>query len=134
MSPWRELDHTADWALQIWAPSLEQLFTDAARGMFQLVGTEAGEGPARRLTVRVEAPDYEALLVAWLQELLYQAEAGRMAFDDYQIKSLTPTTLVAEAAGRPGAHQGSRIKAVTYHDLAIVCDEAGCTASIVFDV
>jgi protein archease len=134
MSPWRELDHTADWALQISAPSLEQLFTDAARGMFQLAGTEAGEGPARRLAVRLEAPDHEALLVAWLQELLYQAEAGRLAFDDYWIKVLTPTTLLAEVSGRSAAQPGSRIKAVTYHDLAIVCNETGCTASLVFDV
>jgi RNA-splicing ligase RtcB len=38
MSPYRELEHTADWALQVWSPTLEGLFTEAAKGMYTLSG------------------------------------------------------------------------------------------------
>jgi SHS2 domain-containing protein len=102
--------------------------------MFELAGVGTGEGPSRQLTLRLQAPDHEALLVAWLQELLYEAEAGKLAFDEYEIKALTANQLVAEVTGRPNARPDSRIKAVTYHDLSIECNEAGCTASLVFDV
>ncbi len=36
MSLYREIDHTADWDLEVRAPTGEALLTEAARGMYQL--------------------------------------------------------------------------------------------------
>ncbi len=35
----REIEHTADWELHIWAPNLVALFEEAAGGMYKLSGT-----------------------------------------------------------------------------------------------
>jgi SHS2 domain-containing protein len=134
MSPFREIDHTADWALEVWAPTLEQLFVDAARGMYQLAGAvpDASQRQQRRLTLT--AGDTESLLVSWLQELLYVTESEGLAFDEFHVASLSPQRLEAEAAGGPATALEKVIKAVTYHNLAIRASEAGYSVTIVFDV
>jgi len=38
-SGFREREHTADWELQVWAPSFSGLLEQAARGMYALSGT-----------------------------------------------------------------------------------------------
>ncbi|MGH2521381.1 MAG: archease [Anaerolineales bacterium] len=133
MSPYREVDHTADWALEVWAPTLEVLFVDAAHGMYALAGTAPGPN---RLTRRVEVSgdDYESLLVAWLQELLYATESEGLVFSDFHIDTLTPTHLRVEASGGPGERLEKVIKAVTYHNLRIQQTANGYTATLVFDV
>ena len=133
MSPYREVDHTADWALEVWAPTLEALFVDAAHGMYALAGTAPG---AATLTRRIElnGDDYESLLVAWLGELLYLTESEGVVFNNFRMELLTPTHLQAEASGGPGRHPEKVIKAVTYHNLRVRRTEAGYATTIVFDV
>ena len=133
--PYREVDHTADWALEVWAPTREELFADAARGMYALAGAnEIGAASSARRRVEVEADDYESLLVLWLQELLYVTEAEGLIFNDFHIETLTPTHLIAEASGAPAGRPEKVIKAVTYHNLNLRHTAAGYTITIVFDV
>jgi SHS2 domain-containing protein len=136
VSPYREVEHTADWALEVWAPTLEGLYLDAARGMFHLAGfepaAETEPGPPQPLAL--EAGDREALLVAWLQELLYLSEAEDTVYADLKITALTPTRMEAVARGWPAAPGGKTIKAVTYHNLHIREGPGQYTVTIVFDV
>jgi len=136
MSPYREVDHTADWALHVWAATLEALFVDAARGMQALAGVSAETGGGANATRRVvlEAADAESLLVAWLQELLYLGEAEGRVFDPIAIETLTPTRLQARVRGRETGSTIRDIKAVTFHNLAIRPIEGGYEATLVFDV
>jgi SHS2 domain-containing protein len=82
----------------------------------------------------LEAGDHEALLVAWLQELLYLSEAEDRVYDDLTIMALTPARLEAVARGRPAAPGSKTIKAVTYHNLRIQAGAGQYTVTIVFDV
>lgn len=139
MSPFLEVDHTADWALRVWAATLPELFVDAARGMYALAGVSAEARPRERgeLQVRrvgVEGGDYESLLVSWLQELLYHTESEGLAFFEFRIEALEPGRLAAAAWGAPGDRLEKVIKAVTYHDLNIRETPEGLEATIVFDV
>lgn len=134
MSPFREIDHTADWALEVWAPTLPELFAEAARGMQALAGAVPGRSPRTRRAVRLTAGDAESLLVAWLQELLYLTESEGLAFDEFTIQGLSGERLEADVAGAPAQRLDKVIKAVTYHNLAIRADEAGLRVTIVFDV
>jgi SHS2 domain-containing protein len=135
MSPYQEVEHTADWALRVWAPTLEGLFADAARGMYALLGAppEAPGGGDWR-AVAVAGEDAEALLVAWLQELLYATEADGVAFDDFQVEALEPTALRGRAHAVPAGRPEKVIKAATYHNLAIRRVDGGYETTIVFDV
>jgi SHS2 domain-containing protein len=133
MSPFREIDHTADWALEVWAPTLEALFVEAARGMYALAGAVPGAACETR-PIALTAGDAEALLVTWLQELLYFTESEGLVFDEFRLGHLSPQRLEAEVAGAPAVHLDKVIKAVTYHNLAIRESEAGLRVTLVFDV
>jgi SHS2 domain-containing protein len=134
MSPFREIDHTADWALEVWAPTLEALFVEAARGMQALAGAEPGDGPRVQRQISLRAGDAESLLVSWLQELLYLTEDEGLALDEFRFASLTAALLEAQVTGAPARHLEMVIKAVTYHNLAIRAGEFGYSVTIVFDV
>ena len=134
MSPYREVDHTADWALHVWAPTMEALFVDAAKGMYALAGVAAATRPTARRHIELSADDYESLLVAWLQELLFFTESEGQVFDDFRIISLSATRLSAEAAGGRPERLDKVIKAVTFHNLSIRPTAVGYETTLVFDV
>lgn len=134
MSPYREVDHTADWALHVWAPTLEELFVEAARGMYALASAQARPGAAVRRRVELAAEDHESLLVAWLQELLYVTESEELVFTAFHVERLDATQLRAEIEGGPTARLDKAIKAVTYHNLKISQTAEGYETTIVFDV
>src|SRR5438034_408776 len=67
---YEEIEHTADVALRVRAPSLEKLFCYAARGMFALMTDASGVATASEIALDVTASDRETLLVNWLSELL----------------------------------------------------------------
>lgn len=134
--PWQEIEHTADWALRVWAPTLPELFAEAARGMYALAGASAPPPAAAPIThtFTFTTVDTEALLVSWLQELLYFTEAEQLVFYAFTLSALTPTTLTASATGYVSPRLAKVIKAVTYHNLQVQATPAGFETTLVFDV
>jgi SHS2 domain-containing protein len=132
---WEEVEHTADWALQVWGNDLRSLFEHAARGMAWLIGGHPRPGEAsERHTVVLDAPDRETLLVDWLNELVYLVEEHSLVITQVEITDFSDRSLVAIVEGSPGEDFVKHIKAVTYHDLAIRCTASRCGVTIVFDV
>jgi SHS2 domain-containing protein len=129
----RELEHTADWALEAWASNEAGLLEQAARGMFALSGARLADRP--RLTYRIElqAADLEGLLVAFLREILWLCESERLGFDTYAL-SLHGLALNAQLHGAPLLALDKEIKAVTYHNLQVERTPGGLSARLVFDV
>jgi len=132
-SGYLEISHTADWALKVWAPDLPGLFEQAAHGMYALLQIKLQPGGRYECPVDLEAEDAEGLLVSFLSELLYLTEQEGLGFDAF--------TLVIEGShlsgcmnGAPVESQRKEIKAVTYHNLAILKTEQGVETTIVFDV
>jgi SHS2 domain-containing protein len=134
--PYEELPHTADRALRIFGRDLSELLVNAARGMYSLMAPAraAPAAPETARSIAIEALDAEALLVAWLSELLFFAESERLVFERFEFGALAPERLSARAAGRPAAGFEVLVKAVTYHALAIRAVPGGLTATVVFDV
>lgn len=129
-----EISHTADWSVRVWAKDLPSLFTEAARAMNSLSGTEIGTGPRVRRAFAVEGPDAESLLVAFLSELLYYQEQDHgLAFDVFDLR-VASQWLKVEMEGAPLASSEKAIKAVTYHNLKIEQTNEGLETTIVFDV
>ncbi|MBM3143523.1 MAG: archease [Chloroflexi bacterium] len=129
----RELEHTADWELYVWAPDLPALLEQAARGMYQLSHTRLADAP--RLVREFELPftDRESLLVDFLSELLFYGEEENLAFDEYQL-DLDESSLRVRIVGAPIEDPAKEIKAVTYHRLAVRETGRGLEVQIVFDV
>ncbi len=133
MGKWYEIEHTADLALHLQGADWVDLFTVAAQGMIGLIFDPAGVAVERTLEVELESVDLEALLVDWLNELLYLGEREGLAFVSFDFSVLEPQRLRAMVGG--GAHPPYQhyIKAATFHDLKILSTPAGYETEIVFD-
>ena len=130
---YREIEHTADWELEVWGADLSSLLEQAALGMYALLGLRLAEGPRERRSFEHEAPDAESLLVEFLNELVFLAESEGLGFDSFELK-IHGNRLEAALEGTPIAAQRKEIKAVTYSRLEIRESEGGLTTRVVFDV
>jgi SHS2 domain-containing protein len=130
-----EVEHTADWALRVRGRDYGELLVNAARGMSRLLVSDPATIPTdveRRFTL--DAFDGESLLVEWLSELVYWAEAEMLVFREFELGQVTPDHLEVVVRGGPVPGLQKHIKAVTYHNLEIVETEDGLEATVVFDV
>lgn len=133
ISGYRELEHTADWELEIWAPDLVGLFEEAARGMYALSGARLDIRNPESRTIVISAMDPEVLLVMFLEELLYFGEMENLGFDNFELR-LEDGELSANLEGGLLVSLEKEIKAVTYHNLHIRETGRGIKVNIVFDV
>ncbi len=131
--PFEEVEHTADWAFRARGRDLRELFVNAARGMFHLQGGTPGPETATR-EVEVEGFDREALLINWLNELLYLQEQHGETYHRFGIVELSDRRLRACVHGGPQGKVNKLIKAATFHDLAIQQTAGGWEVTIVVDV
>ena len=131
-----EVEHTADWSIRARGATLPELFVNAATGMYSLMADLSNITPTVERAVEVNGVDAEALLVNWLNELVYHTEVDGEVFSEFRIESLEPTHLVAMAFGAQGRgiRLEKQIKAVTFHDLRIVSTSDGHEVTLVFDV
>jgi SHS2 domain-containing protein len=130
---YQEIEHTADWALAVWAKDLPSLLEQAARGMYALSGARLLSEPRQQRVFELAAGDPEKLLVSFLAELLYYGEQEKLGFDCFQL-SISADRLHARVEGAPLAAVDKEIKAVTYHNLRIIPTKRGLEAQSVFDV
>lgn len=135
VTPYREVEHTADLGLLVWGDSLQELFSSAALGMFALmrcpIGADRAGSPHE---VSLAADDLETLLVDWLGELLYLHECSGEVFSNVEALELEGTRLRAVVVGRPSGAPERGIKAVTYSGLQIRETEHGYRATLTLDV
>ena len=129
-----EIEHTADLALMVYGRDVKELFANAAQGMFALMAEPSLEGPACQREISLEAPDYESLLVDWLNELIYLHEVEGETYYQFAIETLSPAKLKAHVTGGSTKSKTKAIKAATFHELAIKETANGLVATIVFDV
>jgi SHS2 domain-containing protein len=123
MRTFETFEHTADIGLIARGETLAEVFEHAADGMVDLIVNPEGLREDTRKRVAVSAGDREALLVAWLNELLYLLDAEHFLPRRSRITELDDTHLAADLVGDsidPGRHVVRRmIKAATYHGLSL---------------
>jgi len=136
--PYYQLVHTADAAWRIRGDSLPELFDNAAAA---LTATLTDRRYVRAREVRevvMEAPDREALLVDWLNHLLYLFDTEGFLVRQVQIFALTDQVLQARVRGEifdPDRHvQKTAVKAATYHHLEIIRKNGGWQATVILDL
>lgn len=130
---YEEIEHTADWAFRVTAPTLPELFTTAAAAIFALEGAIDAQSTLTR-EVQVEGMDRESLLVNWLNELLFLQETRRETYQKFELEQFSDTSLQATIHGAPASPTIKFIKAVTFHNLEIVQTDTGWETTIVVDV
>lgn len=142
---WRTIEHTADLAVEIEAPTLERLFETGARALAGvLLGMEGGSGPGEASgepgqwrELDLQGPDREALFVDWLRELLFAQMSDGLVLTAAEVTALEANRLAARAAFAEPARERPverELKGVTYHDLVVERRGDGWFARVVFDL
>jgi SHS2 domain-containing protein len=133
------VDHTSEVQLEVGAESLAGLAAEAGRALGLLMLREeppVPRGPSRLL--EVTSADREALLVDWLNEILFVAETEGWVAVEFDVLEASPTRLSAQARGVPVDEPPSLVKAATFHGLRVVERagglQAGLQAEVIFDV
>lgn len=123
MANFEYIDHTADIGIIAHGNSVEEVFVNAAYGMFSLIADLEKVAEVISHQVVAEATDQEELLVAWLNELLYLFDAEGLIFSRFEIVDLRQQYLRAMAYGEkvdPARHNlKTHVKAATYHQLKL---------------
>jgi len=142
------IDHLSDIGIEVKADNPEELFENAALGMFSIMYDLKGVGAKEKVGVSVKGKkgtDIEELLVSWLEKLLYVFETKKMLFCKFDIinieiaKSIKSVNafIYGEKVNLTRHKFFTAVKAPTYHMLKVEKnDKAGgiWTARIIFDV
>jgi SHS2 domain-containing protein len=135
---YRQLAHTADLGLRIWGATREELFENAGAALMAILTDRRRLRRVKTAEILLEAPDLEALLVAWLNHLLYLYDVDAFLGRDFKVLELTPQRLAARARGEtydPERHlAGTAVKAATYHHLELVKRSGGWQATVILDL
>jgi SHS2 domain-containing protein len=141
---YRWLEHTSELELQIDAASEEAVFELALAAFGELVG-ENGEDQTARVDggrargaliereVTLAAGDRAALLVTFLEELVYLLETDDLVPERAEHLTLEGERLTATVRGRRGSPR-HLVKGVTYNDLAFTPVGDRFAATVVLDV
>lgn len=131
----REVEHTADLALELWGPDEAGMLEAGARAVVGLLTDGAPVSAVDTREVELEAIDAEDRLVRWLNEVLYWASVERFLVARCELR-VTAHGLVGRAFGRENSAEllKTEIKAATYHDLHVVDEAKRVAARVVLDV
>jgi SHS2 domain-containing protein len=135
---YRQMAHTADVAYRIRGDSLAEIYINAAEALMATITDRRRLRQRESKDIEVEAPDREALLVTWLNHLLYLYDVDGFLGRDFEILELTDEGLTARARGEafdPERHVGkTAVKAATYHHLEIAPRNHGWQATVILDL
>jgi SHS2 domain-containing protein len=128
-----EVDHTADIALRVWGEDFQTLLTQAAEGLYALMGIVTLTGSSLDNTITLPQGNRETILVDFLTELLYLSEEGGLVLEDFTFDE-DQDKISVRSTGRKILSQERAIKAVTFHNLNVEETATGVITTITFDV
>jgi protein archease len=138
MENFRILEHTADIGFEAFGKSREEVFVNAGRALQSLMVDLHSIVPCEKIEIQVTGADAASLLVNWLSEILYRIDAEGRLFHDFSIDSLSDRSLSAASRGEPFDRARHRmnlqVKAITYHQLALVETPDGWRAQVYVDI
>ena len=138
MGNYEIVEHTADVGVVATGQTLGEALSFVAMGMFSIIVDPGGVEATRRVRVSLSSTDAHALVVDWLNELLYRFEADGFVPKECRVEvDDRGTALQADCWGDdydPERHRlGTEVKAATYHRLDI-CHNDQWQVRVVLDV
>lgn len=134
MQRYQPLEHPSDIGILAFGRSKEEIFQNAAWGMFSLMADLGRVANKEKYSIKVSGDDLDSLLINWLNELIFYQDSKKILLKEFRIKKMGATELEAEVSGEkinPNKHLIYRpVKAATYNQLQITKNQA----RIIFDV
>ena len=84
--------------------------------------------------LEVSSVDREALLVDWLNEILFLAETALWVAVEMDVLDVSAVYIKASARGVPVDDPPALVKAATFHGLAVAERDGEWQAEVIFDV
>ena len=140
MGPYQIMEHTGEIGVLAQGGTLAEAFSEVAVGMFSFVVALDSVEEREARQVEVQAADVEALLVDWLNELLYYLDTEGFIFTRFAIEEMNDTHLKARCYGETLDPERHRFnigpKAATYHMLEVRKDSEASEwrARVVIDI
>jgi SHS2 domain-containing protein len=134
--PYRELDHTADVAIELDGATEEEVYARAALALGQIL---AGGGPMTQQVERTLEPaghDRVSQLVGLLRDVLAQFYDERLILCAIDVRLGPPFAATGWfTRWDPALHgEGADVKAVTYGGARFDPEGAGWRARLIFDI
>lgn len=129
------LEHTGEVRLQLQAGSLAELLAEAGRALAELLlrGASGNQvGPAEEIEVR--SADRAALLVDWLNELIYRAESGVAVPTEFDMREVGDSVIRARIRSAPVEQSPALVKAATLHGARVEPVAGGWEGDVILDV
>ncbi len=130
--------------LRVRAPSFGELVAEAGRAISQLMlagpagpaGPAGGAGDATGEWRRFEihATDRAAVLVNWLNEIIFHAETEHWIPTEFTVESASDSALEISARGVTVEEAPTLLKAATFHGLEITETDGTLLVEIILDI
>ena len=131
--PYELIDHTGDAGIEVRAPTLEGIYAESARALFEILVDAPDPRPGAPEDFPVPRESPEDGLREFLAELLYRFSAERKIYVSFRAGDGS-VTAGAEAFD-PARHAlRTEIKAVTWHGLRVKRGTDGWEARVIFDM
>ena len=136
------LEHPADVGFRVRGLTLAALFENAALAMLSIAGEPERVESREEFALGATAGDLEALLVNWLNEVLWWSDGKQIAFREFHVQEMAHepdnVRIAAIGTGEPrdlARHRAKLIiKGVTYHQLKLVETLDSWVAEVFLDV
>ena len=126
VSPFSYFDHTADVGVEVSANSLEDMFAESGRALFNLIVDLDQLDSVETETFELEGADEVSLLIDWLNELIFLFDARGWLFHEFRVavdgrEDGSGLRLTAECRGEreSGRELEMGLKAASYHEAAV---------------
>ena len=128
------IEHTADVGIRAFGATLEELFEQTARGLFDILDAwHPGDG--EEIRIELEPADRAGALVDWLNELLFLQDTRDIVFRNLGVGKVEGGLSATVSVGpRDDTLEGTAVKAATWHQLEVEPDGAGWRARVYLDV
>lgn len=142
MKQFEVLDISGDIGLKAFGKSLREAFINAAAGMYSLITKLDAIEKKKTINISLEKHSLDALLVSWLNELIFYFDAYGFIGKKIVIEEASFNTkefkLKAKISGEeidPQRHERKLlIKAATYHKLRIEKRNNFWEIDVIFDI
>jgi SHS2 domain-containing protein len=132
------LDHPSDIGIEAHGATCAEAFERAASALVSIILDPSTVVATDHRTILLHAADSEQMLVRWLSEILYLFDGRGFVAAKFHLSVCTATALEATVAGEPFdplKHAvRTDVKAITYHQIAVIQNDTGCHVRAFVDI
>jgi SHS2 domain-containing protein len=119
MKKFEILEHKADLKIRTFGKDKKQLFSNMLLAMTESQKPEIKSKGEIKRQIKIKSLDLPALLVDFLNEVLYLSQTNKEVYSKIIFKKFTDKEIKGELIGQEVERFGEDIKAATYHNLDI---------------